>query len=64
VHSASGIKLPEQYLRAAFETQLAGRGFSLVEILTMCPTDWCVRPEDGPRFLEVHLEPVFPLGVG
>jgi 2-oxoglutarate ferredoxin oxidoreductase subunit beta len=63
VHSASGIKLTEQYLRAAFETQLAGRGFSLVEILTMCPTDWFVRPEDGPRFLEEHLEPVYPLGV-
>jgi 2-oxoglutarate ferredoxin oxidoreductase subunit beta len=63
VHSASAIKLAEQYLRDAFRAQLEGRGFSLVEILTMCPTDWFVPPDQGPAFLEKHLVPTFPLGV-
>jgi 2-oxoglutarate ferredoxin oxidoreductase subunit beta len=63
VHSASAIKLAEQYLRDAFRSQLDGKGFSLVEILTMCPTDWFVRPDQGPAFLEEHLVPTFPLGV-
>jgi 2-oxoglutarate/2-oxoacid ferredoxin oxidoreductase subunit beta len=63
VHSAAAIHLAKQYLRDAFRSQLDGRGFSLVEILTMCPTDWFVAPEDGPAFLEKHLVPVYPLGV-
>jgi 2-oxoglutarate ferredoxin oxidoreductase subunit beta len=63
VHSPSAIKLTEQYLRDAFQSQLDGKGFSLVEILTMCPTDWFVRPDQGPAFLEEHLVPTFPLGV-
>lgn len=62
-HTPSGIKLARQYLADAFRCQLAGAGFSLVEILTMCPTDWFVAPEQGPDFLERHLAPVFPLGV-
>jgi 2-oxoglutarate ferredoxin oxidoreductase subunit beta len=63
VHTPSAIKLTEQYLRDAFRSQLEGKGFSLVEILTMCPTDWFVRPDQGPAFLEQHLVPTFPLGV-
>lgn len=63
VHSAAAIHLAKQYLRDALRAQLEGRGFSLVELLTMCPTDWFVAPEDGPAFLERHLVPVYPLGV-
>jgi 2-oxoglutarate ferredoxin oxidoreductase subunit beta len=63
VHTPSGIKLTKQYLHDAFRSQLDGRGFSLVEILTMCPTDWFVTPEQGPAFLEEKLKTVYPLGV-
>lgn len=63
VHSASSIKLAKQYLRDAFRAQIEGRGFSMVEIITMCPTDWFVAPEQGPTFLEERLLPTFPLGV-
>ena len=63
VHTASSVYLTKEYLRAAFQSQLDGKGFSLVEILTMCPTDWFVSPDQGPAFLEKHLVPTFPLGV-
>ena len=63
VHTPSGIKLARQYLHDAFRTQLDGKGFSLVEILTMCPTDWFVPPDQGPAFLERNLVPIYPLGV-
>lgn len=63
VHTASGIKLAKQYLEDAFRAQLDGRGFSLVEILTMCPTDWFVAPDQGPAFLQERLIPTYPLGV-
>ncbi|MBI3784469.1 MAG: hypothetical protein HY270_13825 [Deltaproteobacteria bacterium] len=63
VHTPSAIKLTEQYLRDAFQCQLEGRGFSLLEILTMCPTDWFVTPAQGPAFLAERIEPTFPLGI-
>jgi len=63
VHNPSGIKLTKQVLHDAFQSQLDGKGFSLVEILTMCPTDWFVPPDQGPTFLENNLKPTFPLGV-
>jgi 2-oxoglutarate ferredoxin oxidoreductase subunit beta len=63
VHTPSAIKLAQQYLHDAFTSQLEGKGFSLVEILTMCPTDWFVPPDQGPAFLEAKLTPVYPLGV-
>src|SRR5436309_987860 len=63
VHTAAAIHLTKQYLRDAFRSQLDGKGFSLVEILTMCPTDWFVAPEEGPAFLERHLVPTYPLGI-
>ena len=62
VHTAASVHLTKQYLRAAFG-RLDGKGFSLVEILTMCPTDWFVSPDQGPAFLEQHLLPTYPLGV-
>jgi hypothetical protein len=36
---------------------------ALVEILTMCPTDWFVAPDQGPAFLERNWKPTYPLGV-
>jgi 2-oxoglutarate ferredoxin oxidoreductase subunit beta len=63
VHTAGAIHLAKEYLRDAFRAQLDGAGFSLVEILTMCPTDWFVPPDQGPAFLERRLLPTYPLGV-
>lgn len=62
-HTPAAIKWTKQCLRDAFRSQLDGRGFSLVEILTMCPTDWFVPPEAGPGWLEEHLKTTYPLRV-
>ncbi len=59
----SSIAWTRRIVREAFEDQLAGRGFSLVEILTMCPTDWYVEPKDGPRWLDDNLAKFYPLKV-
>ena len=63
VHTPAAIKLTRQYLHDAFQCQLAGKGFSFVEILTMCPTDWFVPPDKGPGWLEENLRQTYPLGV-
>jgi 2-oxoglutarate ferredoxin oxidoreductase subunit beta len=63
MHSPGAIKWTKQVLREAFEVQLAGRGFSLVEILTMCPTDWFVEPTETPDWMERHFAGPYPLAV-
>ena len=40
-----------------------GAGFSLVEILTMCPTGWFIETEEAPDYLADHLAPVHAIGV-
>ena len=39
-------------VRRAFEAQLRGDGFSIVEILTMCPTGWFIPTAEGPGYLD------------
>jgi 2-oxoisovalerate ferredoxin oxidoreductase beta subunit len=50
-------------IRKALQNQIEGRGFSLVEVLSPCPTGWGVTPVDSLKWIEEKLLPVFPLGV-
>lgn len=63
MHTAAAITWTKQIVRDAFRAQLDRKGFSMVEILTMCPTDWFVEPENGPQWLSEHLEATYPLKV-
>jgi 2-oxoglutarate ferredoxin oxidoreductase subunit beta len=62
VATAAGVAQTKRMLRRAFEVQLSGAGFGLVEILTMCPTGWFVPAAEGPGYLGGSLEQAFPLG--
>ena len=50
-------------IRKAFQNQLDGKGFSLVEIVTSCPTNWGLEPLEALDFLEEKMLREFPLGV-
>jgi len=50
-------------IKKAFENQLADKGFSLVEVLSMCPTDWKLSPEEAVKFVNEEMKKIFPLGV-
>jgi len=50
-------------IRKAIKNQIEGRGFSLVEILSTCPSGWKVSPREAIHWVEKNLMPVFPLGV-
>ena len=63
MHTPAAIKWTKQCLRDAFRAQLDGKGFSLVEILTMCPTDWYVEPTETPDWVERNFSPSYPLRV-
>ncbi len=62
VHDAAAVVRTKKMLRRAFESQLAGAGFSLVEILTMCPTGWFVPTAKGPGYLDEVIGAVHKIG--
>jgi 2-oxoglutarate ferredoxin oxidoreductase subunit beta len=63
VHTPAAIQWTRQCLTDAFRVQRAGRGFSFVEVLTMCPTDWYVDPSETPDWVERNFTGVYPLKV-
>lgn len=60
---------PKQHMRArkavrkAFQYQIEGRGFSFVEVLTACPSNWHVPPQEAIHWVEKNMIPIFPLKV-
>src|SRR5215831_7238397 len=50
-------------IRKALQNQIDGRGFSLIEVLSPCPTGWGVTPVESLQWIQDHLLPIFPLGV-
>ena len=50
-------------IHKAFQNQLDGRGFSLIEIVSNCPTNWGVDPIKSLEFIEEKMIPQYPLGV-
>src|SRR5512136_2614122 len=62
LHDPKNIRLAKKAIRLAFETQAHGLGFSLVELLSTCPTNWGMTPVESLKFVEGHMVPAFPLG--
>jgi 2-oxoglutarate ferredoxin oxidoreductase subunit beta len=62
VNTAGSVARTKKLIRTAFEHQMAGNGFGLVEILTMCPTGWFVPAGNGGEYLSDSLEATYPLG--
>ena len=50
-------------IKKAFQNQIDGKGFSMVEIVTSCPTNWGLEPLDALEFIEQKMLPEYPLGV-
>jgi len=62
LHDAKHIRQAKKAVRLAFETQIRGLGFSMVELLSTCPTNWGVDSHEALDWLEEHMIPAFPLG--
>jgi 2-oxoglutarate ferredoxin oxidoreductase subunit beta len=63
VNTAGNVARTKKMIHRAVETQLEGRGFSFVEILTMCPTGWFIETQEAPDYLEQNLGAVHANGV-
>ncbi len=62
LHDPKNIRLAKKAIRMALEVQMRGLGFSMVELLSTCPTNWGLTPIEATRWLEQHMIPYYPLG--
>ena len=63
VDNPKGVMKTRKALKRAFEAQIDGLGFSLIEVLSQCPTGWNKLPTDAVAWLDEEMKSYFPLGV-
>ena len=63
VHDVPHIKKAKAAIKKAFQLQMEGRGFTLVEVLSTCPTNWGKTPKEAFEWLKSDMLPTYPLGV-
>ena len=63
VNNVKNIREAKKAIKKAFENQVNGKGFSLVEVLSTCPTNWGLTPDKALKWLEDNMIPYYPLGV-
>lgn len=62
LHDPAHIRKSKKAIRLAFEAQERGLGFSMVELLSSCPTNWKIDPQQSLTFIKEEMVPIFPLG--
>ncbi len=63
VHDVKHIKAAKAAIQKAFEAQMAGKGFTMIEVLSTCPTNWGLSPVEALQWLKDNMIPAYPLGV-
>lgn len=63
VNKPANLNKTKKYIQKAFETQQKGLGFSFVEVISACPTDWGVSPIEANKVIENKMIPYYPLGI-
>jgi 2-oxoglutarate/2-oxoacid ferredoxin oxidoreductase subunit beta len=63
VNTPANVIKAKKAIKKAFTLQIEKRGFTMVEILSQCPTDWGVTPLQAIEFVKNSMIPYFPLGV-
>lgn len=63
VHNPVHVNKAKEAIRKAFDVQIKGLGFSLVEVISACPTNWGMSPTEALTWVEQKMIPYYPLGV-
>ena len=63
VNNVKNVNAAARAIKKAFENQMAGKGFSLVEVISSCPTNWGMTPVQALEWVEQKMIPYYPLGV-
>jgi 2-oxoglutarate ferredoxin oxidoreductase subunit beta len=62
MHDPKHVRQAKKAIRMAFEVQQRGLGFAMVELLSTCPTNWGLTPEEALKWVKEFMVPVYPLG--
>ena len=63
VNNVKNVKAAKKAIKKAFTYQTEGKGFTLIEVLSTCPTNWGLSPVNALKWLEENMIPYYPLGV-
>ena len=62
VHDVKHIIQAKKAIKKAFQLQMEGKGFTLIEVLSTCPTNWGKTPIEALKWLQENMIPYYPLG--
>ncbi|MCQ2475167.1 MAG: thiamine pyrophosphate-dependent enzyme [Clostridia bacterium] len=63
VNNVKNVKAAGKAIKKAFQNQIDGKGFSLVEVISSCPTNWGMTPQKALQWVDEKMIPYYPLGV-
>ncbi|WP_461206153.1 thiamine pyrophosphate-dependent enzyme [Clostridium sp. DL1XJH146] len=63
VDTVPNINKAKKAIKKAFQVQLDGKGFAMVEVLSICPTNWGLSTQESLQWLRENMIPYYPLGV-
>ena len=63
VNNVKNVKNAKKAIKKAFENQVNGKGFSLIEVVSTCPTNWGLTPIKALEWVDEKMIPYYPLGV-
>ena len=63
VNNVKNVRNAKKAILKAFRNQIEGKGFSLIEVLSSCPTNWGMTPSNALKWIDEKMIPYYPLGV-
>ena len=63
VNNVANVRKAKKAIKKAFQNQIDGKGFSLVEVISSCPTNWGMTPKEALKWIDDNMIPYYPLGV-
>ena len=63
VNNVKNVKKAKAAIEKAFKNQIEGKGFSLIEVVSTCPTNWGLTPQKALEWVDEKMIPYYPLGV-
>lgn len=62
VHTAAAVRRTKRMIRKAFENSIAGKGTSIVEVVSTCSSGWKMTPVQANKWMVDNMFPAYPLG--
>ena len=63
VNNVKNVRNAKKAIKKAFQNQVEGKGFSLIEVVSSCPTNWGMTPQKALEWIDEKMLPQYPLGV-